>query len=61
MRPYDRRLQLLLTATARIFAERGFHATSMRELSRASGMSLAGIYHYVRSKAELLFPWPSMT
>ncbi len=55
MRPYDRRLQLLLAATARTFAERGFHATSMRELSRASGMSLAGIYHYVRSKAELLF------
>jgi AcrR family transcriptional regulator len=39
----------------RIFAERGFHATSMRDLSKASGMSLAGIYHYVRSKHELLF------
>jgi len=55
VRSYDRRLQLLLSAAARTFAERGFHATSMRDLSRASGMSLAGIYHYVASKQELLF------
>jgi AcrR family transcriptional regulator len=55
VRSYDRRLQLLLAAAARTFAERGFHATSMRDLSRASGMSLAGIYHYVASKQELLF------
>jgi TetR/AcrR family transcriptional regulator, cholesterol catabolism regulator len=55
VRSYDRRLQALLAAAARTFAERGFHATSMRDLSRASGMSLAGIYHYVASKQELLF------
>ena len=46
------RLQHLVTTATAIFAERGFHATSMRDLSRASGMSLAGIYHYVRSKHE---------
>lgn len=51
----DDRLQHLVTTATAIFAERGFHATSMRDLSRASGMSLAGIYHYVRSKHELLF------
>ncbi len=51
----DDRLQHLVRTTTAIFAERGFHATSMRDLSRASGMSLAGIYHYVRSKHELLF------
>ncbi len=51
----DGRLQHLVTTAAAIFAERGYHATSMRDLSRASGMSLAGIYHYVRSKHELLF------
>ena len=51
----DDRLQHLVTAATAIFAERGYHATSMRDLSRASGMSLAGIYHYVRSKHELLF------
>lgn len=51
----DDRLQHLVRTATAIFAERGFRATSMRDLSRASGMSLAGIYHYVRSKHELLF------
>jgi len=54
MNPFDQRLQNLLGIAARTYAERGFHATSMRDLSAASGMSLAGIYHYVRSKQELL-------
>ncbi len=55
MHSFDRRLQTLLSAAAKIFAERGFHGTSMRDLARASGMSLAGIYHYVDSKVELLY------
>ena len=55
MQNFDRRLQTLLSAAAKTFAERGFHATSVRDLARTSGMSLAGIYHYVDSKVELLF------
>ena len=55
MPPSDDRLQQLVRTTTTIFAERGYRATSMRDLSQASGMSLAGIYHYVRSKHELLF------
>ncbi len=55
MLAYDKRLQLLLTTAARIFAERGYQATPMRDLSKASGLSLAGIYHYVGSKLELLY------
>ena len=53
-RSYDARLEHLLGAAARVFAERGFHATTMRDLARASGMSLAGMYYYVKSKDELL-------
>ena len=52
---YDKRLQHLLTVAARTYAERGYQATSMRDLSKASGFSLAGIYHYVTSKLELLY------
>jgi len=51
----DSRLQHLIATATAIFAQRGFRATSMRDLSREAGMSLAGIYHYVRSKDELLF------
>lgn len=53
-RPADAPRERLLGAATRVFAERGFHATTMRDLARVSGMSLAGMYHYVRSKDELL-------
>jgi AcrR family transcriptional regulator len=52
---FDQRQQLLLTSAVNVFADKGFHATSMREISRESGMSLAGIYHYVTGKTELLY------
>ena len=55
MQPYDQRLETLLAAAAKTFAEQGYHGTSMRDLARASGFSLAGIYHYVDRKQELLF------
>src|SRR5690242_17694228 len=54
MRPYDERLDALLAAAARVFAERGYHSTSMRDLAAACGVSLAGIYYYVRGKEGLL-------
>ncbi len=54
MRPYDERLNHLLAQAARVFAEQGYHATTMRDVAQASGMSLAGIYYYVRGKEGLL-------
>jgi TetR/AcrR family transcriptional regulator, cholesterol catabolism regulator len=52
---YDRKLELILRTAARIFAEKSYHSTSMRDISRATGVSLAGLYHYCKSKEELLF------
>ncbi|MGH2602819.1 MAG: TetR/AcrR family transcriptional regulator [Gemmatimonadales bacterium] len=54
MGSYDERLDHLLTQAARVFADKGYHPTTMRDLAAASGMSLAGMYYYVRGKAELL-------
>jgi len=54
MRPYDERLEHLVAQAATVFAEAGYHSTSMRDLAAASGMSLAGMYYYVRSKEDLL-------
>ena len=51
----DQKLDGLLSSAARVFAQRGYHRTSMRDLARASGISLAGVYYYVQSKEELLF------
>jgi TetR/AcrR family transcriptional regulator, cholesterol catabolism regulator len=54
MRPYDERLDHLLAQAARVFAEKGYHSTTMRDLAAASGMSLAGMYYYVDGKEDLL-------
>ena len=52
---YDQKLEHILRTAARIFAAKSYHATSMRDISRATGVSLAGLYHYCKSKEELLF------
>lgn len=51
----DQKLEMILRTSARIFAEKSYHSTSMRDISRATGVSLAGLYHYCKSKEELLF------
>lgn len=52
---YDQKLEFILRTTARIFAEKGYHSTSIRDIARATGISLAGLYYYCRSKEELLY------
>ena len=52
---HDQKLEFILRTSARIFAEKSYHSTSMRDISRATNVSLAGLYHYCRSKEELLF------
>jgi len=51
----DRRLAEVLEHAARIFWQKGYEGASMRDLSRVTGMSLAGLYHYFDSKEELLY------
>jgi len=52
---FDRKLVHLLTCSAQVFAELGYEKASMRQVAQAAGFSLSGLYHYVRSKEELLF------
>jgi AcrR family transcriptional regulator len=52
---YDQKLEFILRTSARIFADKGYHSTTMRDISRETGVSLSGLYHYCRSKEELLF------
>ena len=52
---YDQKLEFILRNAARIFAEKGYHSTTMRDISRETNVSLAGLYHYCKSKEELLF------
>src|SRR3954452_14977462 len=44
----------VLTVSAEIFSRQGFRATSMNEIAAAVGLSKPTLYHYFRSKEELL-------
>jgi len=55
MEDFEHRRDALLAAAAHVFAARGYHRTSMRDLAKASRMSLAGMYYYVAGKEDLLF------
>ncbi|HET7233335.1 MAG TPA: TetR/AcrR family transcriptional regulator [Longimicrobium sp.] len=52
---YDEKLESILRTAARIFAEKGYHQASIRDIARATGVSLSGLYYYFDSKEELLF------
>jgi AcrR family transcriptional regulator len=50
----DNRRQQLLDVAARLFRERGYHVTSMRDIAHAVGMLSGSIYYHFSSKEELL-------
>jgi AcrR family transcriptional regulator len=52
---YDEKLESILRAAAAIFAEKGYHQASIRDIARATRVSLSGLYYYFTSKEELLF------
>lgn len=42
-------------AAARIFASKGYHATSIHEIAEAVHLTKAGLYYYIKGKQDLLF------
>lgn len=52
---YDERLNSILEAATVLIAREGYEKASMRSVAKASGASLAGLYHYFDSKEKMLF------
>ncbi len=50
----DTRREQFLDAALELFSERGFDATSMKDLAEATGSAPGLAYHYFGSKSELL-------
>ena len=44
----------ILEAAARIFSEKGFHATSMQDIAEAVNLQKASLYYHFSSKQEIL-------
>lgn len=51
---YEKRKQEIADVAARVFAERGYHGTSVSDLVSATGLQRGGLYHYITGKEELL-------
>jgi len=43
------------SVVVRLFAQKGYHNTSMREIARGLGMNQSSLYHYFDSKEDILF------
>lgn len=52
---YDKRRENILQHSAELFAEVGFHKASIDQLAEASNITKSLIYHYFKSKQEILF------
>ena len=48
------RKDVIITKAAKLFREKGFSATSMRDLAEHVGVEAASLYNHISSKAELL-------
>ncbi len=52
---YNIRLQTIFNAASEIFAEKGYHQASIRNIAKATGVSLGHLYYYFSNKEELLY------
>jgi AcrR family transcriptional regulator len=51
---YERRRQEVIDTAAHVFAQRGYHATTIDDLVQATGLQRGGLYHYIDGKLDLL-------
>jgi TetR/AcrR family transcriptional regulator, cholesterol catabolism regulator len=50
----DRRAQFV-AAAIKLFGERGYHSTTIRDIAERAGVSIGLLYHYFEQKEDLLF------
>jgi AcrR family transcriptional regulator len=51
----EKKHEQIVKGASKVFLEKGFHPTTIREISEAAGMSMGQLYHYVSSKDDILF------
>lgn len=54
-RQMEARLEQILDAAARLFAERGFHRTTTKDIAQAADVAEGTLYNYFETKNDLLF------
>lgn len=51
----EERQRQICRGALKLFREKGFHSTTMREIAKASDVGLGNIYNYFSSKEDILF------
>ncbi len=51
----DKKHKQIVEGACKVFFQKGYHPTSIREISEAAGMSMGQLYHYISSKDDVLF------
>ncbi len=54
----EERREQILTAAARVFAEKGFDRATIRDVAQEAGLSEGSIYNYFKNKQDLLIHLP---
>jgi len=49
-----RRIQII-KAAAKLFSKKGYHRTSVKEIAKASGISIGSLYDYIKNKEDILY------
>jgi TetR/AcrR family transcriptional regulator, cholesterol catabolism regulator len=45
----------IFRAASRVFISRGYHTATVREIAQEAGLSLGGLYSYIRTKEDILY------
>jgi AcrR family transcriptional regulator len=51
----DRRRSQIIKGALKVFTVKGFHASTVREIAEAAGLTMGSLYNYVRSKEDIIF------
>jgi AcrR family transcriptional regulator len=51
----EKKQKQIVEGASKLFFQKGYHGTSIREIAEESGMSLGQLYHYISSKDDILF------
>ncbi len=52
---FDEKFNFICKTSSQLIHQKGFANTTMRDIAKATGMSLGGLYHYFDNKEDLLF------
>ena len=51
----EKRQQQIFEAAVRLFSKKGYHTTTLREISKESGITLGNLYDYINTKEDILY------